>query len=227
MGCTEREARLADCPHHSIGVENCAHSEDAGVVCNTKQCELSLCLFSFLNSPVSCIGIVLSLAFVFLYTVVHRFKYITELVMQSELFYIYCYYSHCCCFSHTTEGRHRLVGGATDNQGRVEVYHNGEWGTVCDDSWDITDANVVCRQLGYSGATSAPGQAFFGRGRGPIHYANMVCTGREARLADCFHRGIGIHNCDHGEDAGAVCDSTLGELKLCLLCFLQFSNVLY
>ena len=144
-------------------------------------------------------------------TVVHEFKNITELVVQSELFY----YSHCCCFSYTTEGDLRLVGGA--NYGRVEVYHDGEWGTVCDDSWDITDANVVCRQLGYIGATSALGQAFFGRGRGPIHYANMACTGREERLADCQHHGIGIHNCDHGKDAGVVCYSTLGELRLCLL----------
>ena len=113
------------------------------------------------------------------------------------------------------------MGGATDNEGRVEVYHNGEWGTVCDDSWGFTDANVVCRQLGYIGATSAPGLAFFGAGRGPIHYDNMACTGREARLADCSHRGIGIHNCGHGEDAGVVCDNTQSELNLCLFSFLN------
>ena len=96
----------------------------------------------------------------------------------------------------------------------MEVYHNGAWGTVCDDGWDITDANVVCRQLNYSRATSAPGLAHFGEGSGPIHYDDVACNGTEARLADCSHLGIGIHNCDHIEDAGVVCDTfvTPGQL---------------
>ena len=109
------------------------------------------------------------------------------------------------------EGEIRLVGNGTDNEGRVEVYHNGTWGTVCDDGWSITDANVVCRQLGYCGATSAPGQAFFGAGSGPIHYADVACNGTEAHLANCSHPGIGAHNCSHYEDAGVVC-ATPGEL---------------
>ena len=116
------------------------------------------------------------------------------------------------------------MGSVTDNQGRVEVYHNGKWGSVCDDGWDIIDANVVCRQLGYVGATSAPGQAFFGAGKGPTYYDNVTCTGREARLADCSHRGIGIHNCDHGEHAGVVCDTTQGELSLCLFAIGTFNS---
>ena len=105
------------------------------------------------------------------------------------------------------------MDGSTANEGRVEVYHNGEWGTVCDDFWDINDANVVCRQLGYSGATSAPTQAFFGQGSGSIHYDNVACTGSETRLADCSHNGIGAHNCVHSEDAGVVCDTTTGLLS--------------
>ena len=103
------------------------------------------------------------------------------------------------------EGAVRLVGGATDNEGRVEVYHNSTWGTVCDDDWDITDANVVCQQLNYSRATSAPGLAHFGEGSGPILYDNVACNGTETRLADCSHLGLGIHDCNHFEDAGVVC----------------------
>ena len=87
----------------------------------------------------------------------------------------------------------------------MEVYHNGTWGTVCDDGWDITDANVVCRQLGTSGATSAPGQAYFDEGSGPIHYDDVVCNGTEASLFKCSHPGIGVEDCSHGEDAGVVC----------------------
>ena len=107
------------------------------------------------------------------------------------------------------------MGGTGANEGRVEVYHNGQWGTVCDDGWGITDANVVCRQLGYSGATSAPGQASFGQGSDPIHYDDVACTGSETRLADCPHSGIGVHNCAHSEDAGVVCaTSTQGKFNL-------------
>ena len=113
--------------------------------------------------------------------------------------------------SRVTDGAVRLAGGGSDNEGRVEVYHNGTWGTVCDDGWDITDANVVCQQLNYSGAISALGEAYFGAGSGPIHYDDVTCNGTEARLADCSNLGIGIHNCGHSEDAGVRCDTVLGQ----------------
>lgn len=119
--------------------------------------------------------------------------------MFRQFAYFWCY------FSILTEGAVRLVGGAFNGEGRVEVYHNNSWGTVCDDDWSITDANVVCQQLNYSQAISALGLASFGEGSGPIHYDNVACNGTEARLADCSHSGIGIHNCAHDQDAGVVC----------------------
>lgn len=117
------------------------------------------------------------------------------------------------------EGAVRLVGYIEANRGRVEVYHNEEWGTVCDDRWDMNDGRVVCRQLGYSGVIAVHGRATFGRGEGPIHFDELKCNGHEERLIDCSHDGVGVHDCYHGEDAGVVCESTpAGQLYSAIYC---------
>ncbi|CAM4687574.1 unnamed protein product [Lepidochelys olivacea] len=106
----------------------------------------------------------------------------------------------------------RLVNGPSRCAGRVEVFHNQQWGTVCDDSWDLTEARVVCWQLGCGTALSAPGRSQFGRGSDPIWLDNVHCTGTEAALSECRARPWGIHNCHHGEDASVVCsDSAIPE----------------
>lgn len=97
----------------------------------------------------------------------------------------------------------RIVGGKGANEGRVEVYHDGEWGTICDDQWDLLDANVVCRQLGYSGALVANTAGRTIPGTGPIHLDDLACTGNEGNIFECTHPKD--HNCDHSEDAGVVC----------------------
>ena len=100
----------------------------------------------------------------------------------------------------------RLVGGRHSREGRVEVLHNGVWGTVCDDAWDINDAHAVCRQLGYGRARNAYQRARFGRGSGTIWMDNVACRGWESSLAQCGHQGWGNHNCSHYEDAGVLCE---------------------
>ena len=112
----------------------------------------------------------------------------------------------------------RLVDGPTSYEGRVEVYYNGEWGTVCDDGWDLNDAQVVCRQLGYGQATATLTRAYYERGSGNIWLSNVNCYGYEATIESCSHSGWGIHNayCNHNKDAGVRCFSpvTTGMLYM-------------
>lgn len=105
----------------------------------------------------------------------------------------------------------RLVNGSDSCCGRVEILYNGQWGTVCDDNWDMNDAAVVCRQLQCDSAISAPHSAAFGQGQGSIWLDNAGCSGAEGNLIQCSHRGLGVNDCSHGEDAGVVCSG--GDLK--------------
>ncbi|XP_026107077.1 scavenger receptor cysteine-rich type 1 protein M130-like, partial [Carassius auratus] len=98
----------------------------------------------------------------------------------------------------------RLVGANSGCAGRVEVLHDGQWGTVCDVGWDLPDAAVVCKELGCGEALTAPKGAHFGEGSGRVWISDLQCTGSEFTLTNCGLYGWGIE-ANHTEDAGVIC----------------------
>ncbi|XP_071840225.1 neurotrypsin-like [Apostichopus japonicus] len=111
----------------------------------------------------------------------------------------------CFTLEYPIEGSLRLENGFSVYSGRIEIYHYGEWGTVCDDDWEEDDAQVACRQLGYPTVDSYGGSANYGEGSGPIMLDDVRCDGSEYMLTQCRHNGWYQHDCEHGEDAWVNC----------------------
>ena len=114
----------------------------------------------------------------------------------------------------------RLQGPSRLNgTGRVEIFYSGHWGTICDDRWDINDARVACRQLGYRNALRALQGGQVSSGSGQIWLDEVGCTGNEQNLESCPHhyRGWGGNDCSHSEDAGVECTS---QGKTIVTCFI-------
>ena len=85
----------------------------------------------------------------------------------------------------------------------MEIYLQGQWGTVCDDVWDIREATVVCSQLGYLDAISAESSETFGQGSEISNHNIIDCLGNETALAKCSVKKASQSNC---EDAGVRCN---------------------
>ena len=90
--------------------------------------------------------------------------------------------------------------------GSVEVFADGQWGTICEDGWDINDAHVICRQLGFPSAIKAFSSATHGQGSGQIWIHSLECTGNESHIYECSHND---YNCDHSGDASVECSSII------------------
>lgn len=123
----------------------------------------------------------------------------------------------------------RLADGTRASEGRVEIFHvgtfggeeSGQWGTICDDQWDLRDASVVCRMLNYSGVLAAPSYGAYGEGSGQIWLDSLLCTGNESSIEECPHGGWGNHDCSHFEDAGVICQTNDSVLPTFGMCFIE------
>ena len=95
----------------------------------------------------------------------------------------------------------KLIDGSSYNEGRVEVYYSGRWGTVCNDGWTDKYASLVCKQLGFGSGELSD----FGAGTGRIFLQNVRCQ-NDTILASCSHYGVGITaGCYHRDDVGVKC----------------------
>ena len=105
----------------------------------------------------------------------------------------------------------RLVGGGSvASQGRVEVFHNGVWGTICNCYYwyrnlGMAEANVVCRELGYDGAMVVPSFAVFGPGKGVTWMNRLRCNGDEKSIKACGHAGWRVESCNRHYHATVIC----------------------
>ncbi|KFP46079.1 Neurotrypsin, partial [Cathartes aura] len=177
VSCSGKETNLLQCSRREWGKHDCNHQEDVRLICHPDNDSHKLSLG---KAPLE--------------------EFITVLRLLALL---------ACCKGVLTNlfpgPPIRLMDGENKKEGRVEIFINGQWGTICDDGWSDKDAAVVCRQLGYKGPARARTMAYFGEGKGPIHVDNVKCTGNERSLADCIKQDIGTHNCRHSEDAGVIC----------------------
>ncbi|XP_063963108.1 deleted in malignant brain tumors 1 protein-like [Lytechinus pictus] len=257
VDCKGTEDSLADCFHRGLGVNNCNHDSDAGVVCFRRghSSQIQVRLVGGGNDAEGTVNVMLNgswgtvcdfnwdlrdarvvcrmLGFGGALEAPRSARFgqgsgrillnwvecdgsedtLADCIHPGIGDYSYCGHNKdagVVCFLGV-----RLADGASENEGRVEILVEGSWGTVCDDLWDLDDATVVCRHLGFVGALAALPQAYFGEGSGDILLDGVQCNGSEANLKDCKHKGIGVHNCAHKEDAGVICRDT-GNLKLWL-----------
>jgi hypothetical protein len=102
----------------------------------------------------------------------------------------------------------RINGVQHKHFGFVEVKYNGTWIPVCGDTWDILDAHVMCRMLGYKAGLA--GIKRFGTGGTGLWMGGVECSGEEVSIGECYHRGWSNMLCQGNFSAGVMCQVTKG-----------------
>ncbi|XP_041372560.1 deleted in malignant brain tumors 1 protein-like [Gigantopelta aegis] len=126
--------------------------------------------------------------------------------MRHSVYWRILLFCLCSVVSGLDKSSVRLVNGSNDHEGRVEILHDGQWGSICDDGFNDNGAQVVCRSLGFQSFNAKfYRQAHFGQRTGPIWLDNVNCTGSEQNLDQCSFPAWGIHDCVHKEDVGVRC----------------------
>ena len=110
----------------------------------------------------------------------------------------------------------RIVDGLSDHEGRLEVYYNGEWGTVCHSGFDRLDGDIACRQLGYNGSAAV---YTHGGGTDRVWLSGLDCEHFRTSLDQCDHSGW-LSGCPHDNDVGLICAVT--DLCNCIMNYMKY-----
>ncbi|PVD22128.1 hypothetical protein C0Q70_17932 [Pomacea canaliculata] len=220
--CTGNETSIFFCAHSAIGDNNCEHREDVGVLCGGSSPTADT--QSDKDPSDDCLQLIGAARV----AAVNAFgagqgRILLDNVRCSgnESTVLAC--------SHNPIGQHncdhsedvgiicsdtsptsspvtvRLAGG-TSTRGRLEIFYNNQWGTVCDDGFYTQDVIVACAMLNIRGGTPrALPMGTYPPGAGTIWLDDVICLGNETSLIDCRHRAIGTSNCDHYEDISIDC----------------------
>ena len=97
-----------------------------------------------------------------------------------------------------------------NSQGRIEIYYNDTWWTLCQHHFSHDAFNIVCRKLGLPDSQEAYNESQFGSGNQSILPMDFSCDGHEASLMDCRHEHFSDHHCGDQNTVGVSC----GELVM-------------
>jgi len=188
--CTGRERDIDQCRHNPWGRHNCGHSEDVNIACHNRKNRTHTAHTTPQPPPPP--------------------SYTTAGPPQPGNTTV-------AWVGHPTT--HVLNGGSI-RSGFVKVYHNGRWGTICDDRFNHEAAKLLCRKMGYRYGV----HYYYNHGTARMHRRDYVtlaekkrmpiwlddvrCSGSEQDINECYHRPWGQHNCGHSEDVVIGCSNT-------------------